>query len=100
MSAGRSQCWIGFPAAWAATGVHVLLPFASALAYWSFVVVHAPNHRAFKRTSHLAEACRELGGQGDQVQLRLLERVPNSEVRRAMAEANNVADQFILGFPA
>jgi glycosyltransferase involved in cell wall biosynthesis len=62
------------------------------------VVVHAPNHRALKGTVYLVEACRELEAEGYQVQLRLLERVPNSEVHRAMAEADIVADQFILGF--
>lgn len=62
------------------------------------VVVHAPNHRALKGTAYLVDACRQLQDEGYRVELRLLERVPNSEVRAAMADADIVADQFILGF--
>jgi glycosyltransferase involved in cell wall biosynthesis len=62
------------------------------------VVVHAPNHRGAKGTDHLIVACDELRREGLQVELRLLEGVPNVEVRRAMAAADVVAEQFLLGY--
>ena len=62
------------------------------------VVVHAPNHRGVKGTEFLIQACRELQAEGLQVELRLLERVPNTEVRRILSQADILADQFFQGF--
>jgi glycosyltransferase involved in cell wall biosynthesis len=62
------------------------------------VVLHAPNHRALKGTDALLRACEELRGEGYQVSVRLLERVPNDQVRTEMQRADIVADQFILGY--
>jgi glycosyltransferase involved in cell wall biosynthesis len=64
------------------------------------VVFHAPNHRELKGTRFLIAACEELKAEGEPVELRLLEKAPNSEVRRQMAEADIVADQFIVGWYA
>jgi len=61
-------------------------------------VVHAPNHRAMKGTDALIRACDELHADGLQVDLRLLERVPNSEVRAAMDRADLIAEEFLLGY--
>lgn len=62
------------------------------------VIVHAPNHRGMKGTEFLVEACRTLRDEGFDVELRLLEGIPNVEVRNAMARADIVAEQFLLGF--
>jgi glycosyltransferase involved in cell wall biosynthesis len=62
------------------------------------VVVHAPNHRGMKGTEYLVAACRALRDEGLDVDLRLLEGVPNTEVHAAMAGADIVAEQFLLGF--
>ncbi len=62
------------------------------------VVVHAPNHRGVKGTEFLIKACRELQAEGLQVELRLLERVPNTEVKRILREADILADQFMQSF--
>jgi glycosyltransferase involved in cell wall biosynthesis len=61
-------------------------------------VVHAPNHRGLKGTEVLIEACNELAAEGHDVELRLLERVPNDRVRLEMATADIVAEQFLLGY--
>lgn len=61
-------------------------------------VVHTPNHRGFKGTELLIRACEELREEGLQVELRLLERVPNEEVRRILEESDILAEQFILGY--
>jgi len=62
------------------------------------VVLHAPNHRALKGTDALLRACDELREEGLQISVRLLERVPNRQVRSEMQKADIVADQFILGY--
>lgn len=62
------------------------------------VVGHAPNHRHLKGTEFLIAACEELRAEGYDVELRLLERLPNREVRDALAECDVVAEQFILGY--
>lgn len=61
-------------------------------------VVHAPNHRGLKGTEFLIRACRELQAEGYHVDLRLLERLPNTEVKRIMAKSDIVAEQFIHGY--
>lgn len=61
-------------------------------------IVHAPNHRAMKGTDALIRACDELRSDGLKVELRLLERVPNSEVRLAMDRADLIAEEFLLGY--
>lgn len=61
-------------------------------------VVHAPNHRYLKGTESLIQACHELQAEGYQLELQLLERLPNKEVKRAMGEADIIADQFIVGY--
>ncbi len=64
------------------------------------VVFHAPNHREIKGTRFLIAACEELQAEGERVELRLGEGMPNTEVRRQLAEADIVADQFIVGWYA
>jgi glycosyltransferase involved in cell wall biosynthesis len=61
-------------------------------------VVHAPNHRAMKGTDALVRACERLRDDGLQVELRLLERVPNSVVRQEIDRSDILADQFLLGY--
>lgn len=59
------------------------------------VVIHAPNHRATKGTSHLERAVRELRADGLKIGLQILERRPNDEVRAAIRSCDIVADQFM-----
>jgi glycosyltransferase involved in cell wall biosynthesis len=64
------------------------------------VVLHAPNHREIKGTRFLIRACEELAAEGVPLELELLERVPNTLIHERMAEADIVADQFIIGWYA
>lgn len=64
------------------------------------VVFHAPNHREIKGTRFLIAACEELRAEGEPIELRLAEKMPNHEVRRQIAEADIIADQFIVGWYA
>jgi glycosyltransferase involved in cell wall biosynthesis len=63
-------------------------------------LLHAPNHRAIKGTNHFVRAVEELQAEGVDVELVMLERVPNQVVRQAMADADVVADQLIVGWYA
>lgn len=63
-------------------------------------VIHTPNHRGFKGTEFLIKSVDELRAEGLQVELVLLERVPNSVVREAMRQADILAEQFIASIYA
>jgi hypothetical protein len=60
------------------------------------VIVHAPNHRATKGTEFLERAVEQLREEGLKIDLRILERRPNQEVRRAVLASDIVADQFVM----
>ena len=59
-------------------------------------VLHAPNHRRIKGTALLERAVEALRAEGLAIEFQLLERVPNEQLREAMAAADIVADQFLL----
>ncbi len=59
-------------------------------------VVHSPNHRGAKGTEFLLRSVERLKAEGLQVELVLLERVQNEEVRRALQDSDLLADQFAL----
>jgi glycosyltransferase involved in cell wall biosynthesis len=63
-------------------------------------ILHAPNHRHIKGTQHLVEAVEALNQDGVAVDLEILEGVPNAEVHRAIARADIVVDQLIIGWYA
>jgi hypothetical protein len=59
-------------------------------------VIHTPNHRGVKGTEFLVRAVEELQEEGLKVELILVEKSSNEEVRRLMAEeADVLAEQFI-----
>ena len=62
------------------------------------IVVHAPNHRTLKGTDYLIAAVRALQAEGLDVELRILERRPNSEIRAALLQADILAEQFLAGY--
>jgi glycosyltransferase involved in cell wall biosynthesis len=61
------------------------------------VIVHAPNHRHVKGTAHLLAAVERLRQLGFAFDLRLVEGVPRHEALPMYADADIVADQFIMG---
>lgn len=63
-------------------------------------LVHAPNHRNLKGTSKLIQAVNELKEEGFSLELDVIEGVPNEEVRNAIAKADVVADQLVIGWYA
>jgi hypothetical protein len=56
----------------------------------SLVVTHAPNHREVKGTRFIIQVLNELIDEGLPIELRLLEKKPNQEVIRVLAEESDV----------
>ena len=63
-------------------------------------IIHAPNHRTIKGTRFFVDAVEQLRAEGCAVELVLLEKVPNDQVRAAIQAADVVADQLIVGWYA
>lgn len=59
-------------------------------------IMHTPNHRGFKGTEFLLKAVEELQAEGLLIELILLEKVPNQQVRQLMQEVDILAEQFIF----
>jgi glycosyltransferase involved in cell wall biosynthesis len=63
-------------------------------------VLHAPNHRVIKGTQYFMKAVDDLLAEGLEIELVLLEKVSNEEIKRVMASVDIVADQLIIGWYA
>lgn len=62
-------------------------------------VIHTPNHRGVKGTEYILRMIDELKAEGLQIELILMERLQNDEVRRLMAEeADILVEQLIRGY--
>ena len=61
-------------------------------------VIHTPNHRGAKGTEYIVAAAEALRAEGLQVELVLLEGVPNEQVRREMANADILVEQLLIGY--
>jgi glycosyltransferase involved in cell wall biosynthesis len=59
-------------------------------------ILHAPNHRGFKGTEFIIDAVKQLRAEGLQVELVLVEKVPNQRIRELMQEVDILADQCIM----
>lgn len=59
-------------------------------------VLHTPNHRGFKGTEFVAAAVETLQREGLDIELILLEKVPNQQVPQVMREVDILAEQFIF----
>jgi glycosyltransferase involved in cell wall biosynthesis len=60
-------------------------------------IIHAPNHRNVKGSEYLFAAVDELNAHGIACELVLIERIPRHEALQRYADADIVADQFIIG---
>lgn len=66
----------------------------------TFRVLHAPNHRNIKGSSFIIEAIEELQKEGENIELKLLEKVSNDEVLLEIEKADLVIDQLVIGWYA
>lgn len=63
-------------------------------------VLHAPNHREIKGSDYFIHAIEELRAEGEFIELVLVEKLPNEEIRRLINTVDLVADQLIIGWYA
>jgi len=63
-------------------------------------LLHAPNHRFLKGTEFVLRAVEDLAREGFAIELKLLEKATGEEVLEAIAEADLVIDQLIIGWYA
>lgn len=61
-------------------------------------VVHTPNFRGFKGTEFLLQAVEELKAEGLQIELVLLEKVPNEKIRELMPQMDILVEQLLVGY--
>jgi hypothetical protein len=62
-------------------------------------ICHAPNHQGVKGSEFIFDAVRKLQEEGLKVELLLLEKIQNSEVRRVLEEDVDIlVEQLILGY--
>jgi glycosyltransferase involved in cell wall biosynthesis len=60
-------------------------------------IVHTPNHRGFKGTEFIVKAVKELKEEGLEIELILIEKMQNSEVKRILQEeADILVEQLIF----
>lgn len=65
-----------------------------------FRVLHAPNHKAIKGSQFFVKAVEDLRAEGRNIELVLVQKRSNDEIRALMAEIDLVADQLIIGWYA
>lgn len=59
-------------------------------------IVHTPNHRGFKGTEFIIKAVNELKEEGLQIELILIERMQNSEVKKILQEGADILVEQII----
>lgn len=60
------------------------------------VIVHAPNHRGFKGSEFIFDAIQKLKAEGLNVELKVLEKLQNDEVRRILREDADILVEQII----
>lgn len=61
-------------------------------------VLHAPNHRAIKGTALLESAIAELRAAGCPIELQVVQRVTNTEMRKLVRQTDVVLEQLVIGW--
>ncbi len=66
----------------------------------SLKILHAPNHRNIKGTQYFSQAVQELRQEGLDIELVIVEKMPNERIREMIDASDIVADQLIVGWYA
>lgn len=61
-------------------------------------VLHAPNHRAIKGTALVERAIAQLRAAGVPIELQIVQRVSNAEMRAHVRKADVVVEQLVIGW--
>lgn len=65
--------------------------------YQRFTIVHAPNHRGVKGTALILRAVEELQNEGSEIDIRILENLPNHLVLKELVRSHLLIDQVLGG---
>ena len=65
-----------------------------------FRILHAPNHRNIKGSQFVIDAVTKLQKEGEEIELKLLEKVSNGKVLEEIERADLVIDQLVIGWYA
>lgn len=63
-------------------------------------ILHAPNHKNIKGTHFFEQAVEFLKSAGHEVELVMVQGVPNSHLKKMISECDIVADQLVIGWYA
>jgi hypothetical protein len=63
-------------------------------------ILHAPNHKNIKGTRFFELAVERLQRMGHEVELVMVQGVPNAELKKLISECDIVADQLVIGWYA
>jgi glycosyltransferase involved in cell wall biosynthesis len=93
------------------TKKYYIIPLGYDLEYWkpftpskfkkdkdNVLIVHAPSHRGKKGTEYVIEAIDRLIKEGYKIEFKILENLPNSEVREWVNISDIVVDQLLRGW--
>ncbi|WP_414661015.1 glycosyltransferase family protein [Horticoccus sp. 23ND18S-11] len=61
-------------------------------------VLHGPNHRTIKGTTLLEKAIATLRAEGCPIELQIVQRVSNTEMRRLVRQVDVVVEQLVIGW--
>jgi hypothetical protein len=61
-------------------------------------VLHAPNHRAIKGTAIVEDVVCRLRAEGVPIELVVVQKMPNHELKRLVQEIDVVAEQLVIGW--
>jgi glycosyltransferase involved in cell wall biosynthesis len=64
----------------------------------SLKIFHAPNHKSIKGTKYFVSAIESLRRDGFDIELIILQKVPNERIKEMILAADIVADQLIIGW--
>ena len=64
----------------------------------SLRIFHAPNHKAIKGTKYFVSAVESLKREGFDIELIILQKVPNEKIKEMILSADIIADQLVIGW--
>lgn len=64
----------------------------------SLKIFHAPNHKTIKGTRYFVSAVESLKRDGYDIELIILQKVPNEKIKRMISNADIIADQLVIGW--
>ena len=65
-----------------------------------FTILHAPNHKKYKRNSIYRKAIRNLNCKGYKIELKIIQNLQNKKLLEEIYNADLVIDQLIIGWYA